>query len=286
MQNVAVAADRSSRSSLRRIPGGIVDSAETMDGKLTRDEIFVDLTRRVAALTAMGHTPGLGTVLVGDDPGSHAYVRGKHPTAPRSASPPAPRPARRRQRRPAQRHHRRTQRQPGLHRLHRPASAAAPPLTRTPRWNASTRARTPTACIPPTSAGWCWGAGAAAVHTARHRGAARRYDVVLDGAHVVVIGRGVTVGARWVCCSPGAPRTPQSRCATPGLATCRRSPGRPTSSSAAVGVPHMLTADMVRPGTAVVDVGVSRVDGSSPATSRPTWGGGRQVSLNPGGVGP
>ncbi len=52
--------------------------AITLDGKATRDEIFVDLTERVAALTAAGRTPGLGTVLVGDDPGSHAYVRGKH----------------------------------------------------------------------------------------------------------------------------------------------------------------------------------------------------------------
>src|SRR3984957_7920363 len=52
--------------------------AITLDGKITRDEIFVDLKERVAALTAAGRTPGLGTVLVGDDPGSRAYVRGKH----------------------------------------------------------------------------------------------------------------------------------------------------------------------------------------------------------------
>src|SRR3954471_2677819 len=52
--------------------------AITLDGKATRDEIFVDLQRRVAALTAAGRTPGLGTILVGDDPGSQAYVRGKH----------------------------------------------------------------------------------------------------------------------------------------------------------------------------------------------------------------
>jgi methylenetetrahydrofolate dehydrogenase (NADP+) / methenyltetrahydrofolate cyclohydrolase len=49
-----------------------------LDGKITRDEIFVDLKQRVAALTAAGRTPGLGTILVGDDPGSQAYVRGKH----------------------------------------------------------------------------------------------------------------------------------------------------------------------------------------------------------------
>src|ERR1700684_3869221 len=52
--------------------------AITLDGKSTRDEIFVDLKQRVAALTASGRTPGLGTILVGDDPGSQAYVRGKH----------------------------------------------------------------------------------------------------------------------------------------------------------------------------------------------------------------
>ena len=52
--------------------------AITLDGKATRDEIFVDLKERVARLSKAGRTPGLGTVLVGDDPGSHAYVRGKH----------------------------------------------------------------------------------------------------------------------------------------------------------------------------------------------------------------
>ena len=40
--------------------------AITLDGKATRDEIFVDLKQRVAALTAAGRTPGLGTILVGD----------------------------------------------------------------------------------------------------------------------------------------------------------------------------------------------------------------------------
>jgi len=53
-------------------------TATLLDGKTTRDEIYADLQTRVQALTAAGHTPGLGTVLVGDDPGSHAYVRGKH----------------------------------------------------------------------------------------------------------------------------------------------------------------------------------------------------------------
>ena len=60
------------------LPQWTAVGAITLDGKATRDEIFVDLNERVAALTAAGRTPGLGTVLVGDDPGSQAYVRGKH----------------------------------------------------------------------------------------------------------------------------------------------------------------------------------------------------------------
>jgi methylenetetrahydrofolate dehydrogenase (NADP+) / methenyltetrahydrofolate cyclohydrolase len=53
-------------------------NAIVLDGKATRDQIFADLQARVAALRGTGVTPGLGTVIVGDDPGSHAYVRGKH----------------------------------------------------------------------------------------------------------------------------------------------------------------------------------------------------------------
>ena len=49
-------------------------TAIKLDGKLTRDEIVADLTTRVDALRDQGITPGLGTVLVGDDPGSQSYV--------------------------------------------------------------------------------------------------------------------------------------------------------------------------------------------------------------------
>jgi methylenetetrahydrofolate dehydrogenase (NADP+)/methenyltetrahydrofolate cyclohydrolase len=56
---------------------------------------------------------------------------------------------------------------------------------------------------------------------------------------------------------------------------------------AAVGVPHMLTADMVRSGAAVVDVGVSRVEGKLTGDVAPdVWDAAGQVSPNPGGVGP
>ncbi|HCS58481.1 MAG TPA: bifunctional methylenetetrahydrofolate dehydrogenase/methenyltetrahydrofolate cyclohydrolase, partial [Gordonia polyisoprenivorans] len=53
-------------------------SAIRLDGKATRDEIFTDLAARVEKLRSAGVTPGLGTILVGDDPGSQSYVKGKH----------------------------------------------------------------------------------------------------------------------------------------------------------------------------------------------------------------
>ena len=53
-------------------------TAVMLDGKATAAAIRAELAQRVLALKARGITPGLGTVLVGDDPGSQAYVAGKH----------------------------------------------------------------------------------------------------------------------------------------------------------------------------------------------------------------
>ena len=53
-------------------------SAQILDGKVVAAAIKAELTKRVTSLKAQGITPGLGTVLVGDDPGSHSYVGGKH----------------------------------------------------------------------------------------------------------------------------------------------------------------------------------------------------------------
>jgi methylenetetrahydrofolate dehydrogenase (NADP+)/methenyltetrahydrofolate cyclohydrolase len=53
-------------------------TAQILDGKATAAAIRAELAERVAKLAARGVRPGLGTVLVGDDPGSHAYVAGKH----------------------------------------------------------------------------------------------------------------------------------------------------------------------------------------------------------------
>ena len=53
-------------------------SAQILDGKALASTIKGQLAIRTAELKTRGITPGLGTVLVGDDPGSHSYVGGKH----------------------------------------------------------------------------------------------------------------------------------------------------------------------------------------------------------------
>jgi len=55
-----------------------VGTATRIDGKRVAAELKEDLAARVRVLHALGVRPGLGTILVGDDPGSHAYVAGKH----------------------------------------------------------------------------------------------------------------------------------------------------------------------------------------------------------------
>ena len=61
-----------------RLDDGDVLTAVKLDGKAAAAELKEDLRARVARLTAMGRIPGLGTILVGEDPGSLKYVEGKH----------------------------------------------------------------------------------------------------------------------------------------------------------------------------------------------------------------
>lgn len=53
-------------------------NAITLDGRATAKTIKLELTDRVVKLKQAGLNPGLGTLLVGDDAGSHSYVAGKH----------------------------------------------------------------------------------------------------------------------------------------------------------------------------------------------------------------
>lgn len=262
--------------------------AISLDGKLTRDEIFVDLKDRVAALTAAGRTPGLGTVLVGDDPGSHAYVKGKHSdcakvgiTSIRRDLPADVSPA---------------QLDDTLDELNANPECTGYivqlPLPRHLDENAALERVDPDKDadgLHPTNLGRLV-LGKAAPLPCTPRGIVhllRRFDVPIARAHVVVIGRGVTVGRPL-----GLLLTRRSENATVTLChTGTRDLPELTRQAdivvAAVGVPHMLTADMVRPGAAVVDVGVSRVEGKLTGDVHPdVWEVAGHVSPNPGGVGP
>ena len=53
-------------------------AAVNLDGVATAKAVKAELAARITALTARGVTPGLGTLLVGSDPGSLSYVAGKH----------------------------------------------------------------------------------------------------------------------------------------------------------------------------------------------------------------
>lgn len=59
-------------------PFGTPAAARILDGKATAATIKGELAKRVEVLKSKGVTPGLGTVLVGEDPGSKWYVSGKH----------------------------------------------------------------------------------------------------------------------------------------------------------------------------------------------------------------
>jgi methylenetetrahydrofolate dehydrogenase (NADP+)/methenyltetrahydrofolate cyclohydrolase len=262
--------------------------AITLDGKATRDEIFTDLKERVAKLTAAGRTPGLGTVLVGDDPGSQTYVRGKHADCAKV----------------------------GINSIRRDLPAdisqaeldatidelnANPdctgyivqlPLPKHLDENAALERIDPAKDadgLHPTNLGRLV-LGKEAPLPCTPRGIVhllRRFDVPIAGAHVVMIGRGVTVGRPM-----GLLLTRRSENATVTLCHTgtRDLPSLTRQADiviAAVGVPHLVTADMVKPGAAVVDVGVSRVNDKLTGDVAPdVWQVAGHVSPNPGGVGP
>ncbi|HET9876487.1 MAG TPA: bifunctional methylenetetrahydrofolate dehydrogenase/methenyltetrahydrofolate cyclohydrolase, partial [Mycobacterium sp.] len=227
--------------------------AITLDGKATRDEIFVDLKQRVAELTGSGRTPGLGTILVGDDPGSQTYVRGKHSDCAKV----------------------------GITSIRRDLPADVPadqldatidelnanpdctgyivqlPLPKHLDENAALERVDPAKDadgLHPTNLGRLV-LGTPAPLPCTPRGIVhllRRYEIEIAGAHVVVIGRGVTVGRPL-----GLLLSRRSENATVTLChtKTRDLPALTRQADivvAAVGVPHLLTADMVRPGAAVV----------------------------------
>ena len=115
----------------------------------------------------------------------------------------------------------------------------------------------------------------------------RRHDVQIAGAEVVVVGRGITVGRPL-----GLLLTRRSENATvtlchTGTVDLASHVRNADIVVAAAGVPGIITADMVKPGAAVLDVGVSRVDGKLAGDlADDVWDVAGWVSPNPGGVGP
>ena len=261
-------------------------TATILDGKATLAAIKDELRARVEALRAAGVVPGLGTVLVGDDPGSRWYVNAKHKDCAEIGVNSI------RRELPA------TASQDEVH-------AVVDELNADPECTAFL-VQQPTGLdefailsrvdpakdvdgLHPFNLGSlvlgepapvpCTPAGVIEL--------LRRYDVPIAGAEVVVIGRGITVGRPL-----GLMLSRRSENATVTLCHTRtRDLAAHVRAAdivvAAAGVPGLITADMVRPGAAVLDVGVSRVDGkiagdvAADVADVAGW-----FSPNPGGVGP
>jgi len=261
-------------------------SATILDGKATLATIKSELKLRIAALAERGVVPGLGTVLVGDDPASRWYVSAKH----------------------------RDCAEIGITSIERelPAGstqaeveAVVDELNADPACTAflvqqptgldefAILARVAPAKdvdgLHPINLGWLV-LGKAAPLPCTPTGVIellRRYEVPIAGANVVVIGRGITVGRPLALMltrrSENATVT-QCHTGTRDLAAHVR---EADIVVAAAGSPGLVTADMVKPGAAVLDVGVSRVDGKiagDVAAEAAEVAG--FVAPNPGGVGP
>jgi len=261
-------------------------TAQILDGLATLATIKSELKQRLAVLAERGVVPGLGTVLVGDEPGSRWYVNAKHKDCAEL----------------------------GITSIRRdlPATATqaeveavidelnADPgctgfLVQQPTGLDETALLSrvdPTKDVDglhPMNLGWLV-LGKDAPLPGTPMGCIellRRYDVPIAGAKVVVVGRGLTVGRPL-----GLILTRRSENATVTLChTGTRDLAAEVRQGdivvAAAGVPGLITVDMVKPGAAVLDVGVSRVDGkvagdvARDVSQVAAW-----ISPNPGGVGP
>ncbi|GAQ59340.1 bifunctional methylenetetrahydrofolate dehydrogenase/methenyltetrahydrofolate cyclohydrolase [Streptomyces acidiscabies] len=264
-------------------------TAQILDGRATAAEIKSELTTRVAALRDRGVVPGLGTVLVGDDPGSRKYVAGKHRDCAEVgiASIQRELPATATQ----------EEIEKAVHELNEDASCTGYivqlPLPAGIDENRILGLMDPAKDadgLHPTNLGRLV-LGEPAPLPCTPNGILtllRRHGVRIDGAEVVVVGRGVTIGRPMPLLltrrSENATVT-QCHTGTRDLAAHLR---RADIVIAAAGSPHLVRAQDVKPGAAVLDVGVSRgADGKIVGDVHPdvrevaAW-----ISPNPGGVGP
>jgi methylenetetrahydrofolate dehydrogenase (NADP+) / methenyltetrahydrofolate cyclohydrolase len=261
-------------------------TATILDGKATLAGIKLELSERVAALRERGIVPGLGTVLVGEDPASRWYVNAKH----------------------------RDSAEIGIASIQRelPASATqaeveavVAELNADPACTAFL-VQQPTGLdefailgavdpakdvdgLHPVNLGWLV-LGKSAPLPCTPSGIIellRRHDVPIAGADVVIVGRGITVGRPLALMltrrSENATVT-SCHTGTRDLAAHVRSADIVVAAAGSAG---LITADMVKPGAAVLDAGVSRVDGKVAGDVAPEVAEvAGYLSPNPGGVGP
>jgi methylenetetrahydrofolate dehydrogenase (NADP+)/methenyltetrahydrofolate cyclohydrolase len=263
-------------------------TAQILDGKAAAAEIKKQLAGRVAALAERGVLPGLGTVLVGDDPGSRAYVNGKHRDCAEVGI------ASIRRELPADA----TQQQVEAVVAELNADPACTGyLVQLPLPGGIDANRILGLIDPVKDAD-----GLHPLNLGRlvlgqpgplpctPRGIVellRQYEVPIAGAEVTVIGRGITVGR-----ALGLLLTRRSENATVTLChTGTKDLAGHTRQAdivvVAAGRPGLLTADMVRPGAAVLDVGITRTEAGLVGDVAPEV---REVAgylaPMPGGVGP
>jgi methylenetetrahydrofolate dehydrogenase (NADP+)/methenyltetrahydrofolate cyclohydrolase len=233
-------------------------TATLLNGKETRDALFEDLKARVAALPA---PVGLATVLVGDDPGSHSYVKGKHRACEKVGIKSI--------RRDLPESITQQELEAVIDELNANPEVTAYivqlPLPKHLNANAILERIDPAKDgdgLHPVNLGKLV-LGEEAALPATPRGIVellRRYDVPLAGANVTVVGRGVTVGR-----PIGLLLTRRSENATvtlchTGTKDLAAEVRRADIVIAGAGSPGLITADMVKPGAAVVDVGITRTE--------------------------
>jgi methylenetetrahydrofolate dehydrogenase (NADP+)/methenyltetrahydrofolate cyclohydrolase len=263
-------------------------SAQILDGKALAASIKEQLATRTAALKAKGITPGLGTVLVGDDPGSHSYVGGKH----------------------------RDCQEIGINsiRVDLPADATQADILAAIRDLNSARECTGYIVQLPLPRGIDTQAILEAIDPAKDadglhpmnlgrlvagydaplpctpRGIVEllnHYKVPLNGAEVVVIGRGLTVGRPLGLLLTRKQENATVTLTHTGTKDLAAHTRRADIVVAAIGQAHFLKAEMIKPGAAVLDVGISRTDQGllgdiDPGVSEvASW-----IAPMPGGVGP
>jgi methylenetetrahydrofolate dehydrogenase (NADP+)/methenyltetrahydrofolate cyclohydrolase len=236
-------------------------TATVLDGKATAAAVKADLAVRVAALGERGITPGLATVLVGDDPGSHAYVGGKHRDCAEVgiASIRIDMPATATQ----------AEVEDQVRRLNDdPAVTGYIVQLPLPKGLDSNRvleimdpAKDADGLHPMNLGRLVLGIEAPLPCTPRGIvQLLRAYDVPIAGAEVCIVGRGITVGRPL-----GLLLTRRQENATVTLChTGTKDMAKHIAAAdivvAAAGVPHVISPDIVKPGAALVDVGITRTE--------------------------